>query len=210
MGAGARLIRVLVVAIAASPAFGAEPLVVDAPWVVVGDRWEFAGTRNGKPSTYTIEVIERGDDGRIRVKVDRSGQESTEYRDATMQYLYGGRLEYPQVVARFPLRADSAWRFDQATGSSNSSYTGEGRVVAQRTLTVPAGTFECLEVEAEARYSVGRSSLNTLNQTRWYCPAVKWYAQEAYRSTNWSAYNPADTYTNQGENRLVKFTPGTR
>ena len=119
----------------AVPADAIDPLVIEAPTVVAGDRWEFAGTRDGKPSTLSITVLEREADGRIRLEVDRTGKQSVEHRDGTMSYLFGGRLDRPQRMARYPLKVGERWTFERRTDKSDRSYAGDGRVVARRMLT---------------------------------------------------------------------------
>ena len=207
MRAALRLVLTSVAMLLHGGALAAD-LRVEAPQVVAGDKWEFAGNRNGVPTLWVIEILDRGDDGRIRARVEFLGREMIEYLDGSMNFLFGGRLDQPQVLAGYPMKTGDVWSFDIPLPSPHSSYTGNGRVIAQRTLTVPAGTFECLEVVAEGRRSTGTTYRNFYRRTRWFCPEIRWFAQEVYQVTTANNNNPAENASIEGEHRLIRFTPG--
>jgi RND superfamily putative drug exporter len=61
---------------------------------------------------------------------------------------FGGTLQPPQLLARWPLVVGDSWSGTSTAGTM--TITGTGRVVGERDLTTQAGTFHCWDVQLDA------------------------------------------------------------
>jgi hypothetical protein len=86
-------------------------LVIEAPTFHVGDTWEFSGTENGKPFSWTREVLEILPDSRLRVRSNRTGKETIAFFDQSMNILINGRIDRPLLRAKYPLANGLSWQY---------------------------------------------------------------------------------------------------
>jgi hypothetical protein len=61
---------------------------------------------------------------------------------------FGGTLQPPQLLARWPLTIGDTWSGTSTAGSM--TITGTGRVIGERDLTTPAGAFHCWDIQLDA------------------------------------------------------------
>lgn len=191
-----------------APVANAADLVIERPAFVPGDGWEFTGTENGAPYRWSRTIIEVMPDAKMQVKALRNDRETIETYDTSMNFLVGGRSDRGRQLARYPLRSGGSWTYAIGYENPNAAVGGEAKVVGQERLTVAAGTFDCLKVEATTTSSYARSSNTYQIITRWHCPEIKWIAKEVVSSRTSTTYNPAANVVREVITELVKFTPG--
>jgi uncharacterized membrane protein YdfJ with MMPL/SSD domain len=61
---------------------------------------------------------------------------------------FGGTLQPPQLLARWPLTIGDTWSGTSTAG--RVTIQGTGRVIGERDITVPAGTFHCWDIQLDA------------------------------------------------------------
>jgi hypothetical protein len=64
---------------------------------------------------------------------------------------FGGTLQPPQQVLRFPAQTGQTWETDWTTGSvsGHSSF----RVTAIRQVTIAGATYQCIEITTDSTFS---------------------------------------------------------
>ncbi len=127
--------------------------------------------------------------------------------DGAMNFMPEGKPERARALAKYPLQIGSEWAVARKFPNPGTDERGSAKVVAFETITVPAGTFQCYRVEAQASLT-NKSYNETRNWVRWYCPEIKWIAKETVETKTHNPYNPAATGTTLQTSELVKFTPG--
>lgn len=156
----------------ASPRAGNQAATVVAP-AIGGWRYHVTGSRRvgtsttpiDEPAPTTISRTGGTDDApHIRVQIETSSYS----RDDTRRYgpggvellastfsaqgaTFGGPLSPPQLLARSPLAVGDTWSGRSTSGSM--TIDGTGRVVRERDVTTPAGTFHCWEIKLDATIS---------------------------------------------------------
>jgi RND superfamily putative drug exporter len=81
---------------------------------------------------------------------------------------FGGTLQPPQQLARWPFRAGDQWTSDWSTGSVNGHTTA--RVMGARTVTVAGSTVQCWDVKTDTTFN--GSAKGEQHQTA--CWVVEW------------------------------------
>lgn len=61
---------------------------------------------------------------------------------------FGGPLQPPQLLIRWPIAVGDTWTGTSTAGST--TITGTGQVLGERNVTTPAGTFHCWDVQLDA------------------------------------------------------------
>jgi len=195
----------LALAAAGASAGSAAQPTVEAPRMLVGDKWEFAATaEDGKPSKWSREIVEIPSAEHLRV---RTGAKSIADYDAAMNFMPEGNPDFARVLVKYPLDVGSEWRIARRFPNPSTGEDGKAKVVAYETLTVPAGTYQCYRVEANSALT-NRTYTERRTWVRWYCPEVKWIAKETAETITFNPYNPAATGTTKLSSELVRFAPG--
>jgi hypothetical protein len=81
-----------------------------------------------------------------------------------------------------------------------------GHVAVRETIDVPAGRYDCMRVDADVSFGVKSFTLQRID-SRWYCPAIKWFAKESIEVRNFNPYQTGYSRTFE-QSELVLFTPG--
>jgi hypothetical protein len=183
----------------------AQP-TTDKPKIVVGDKWQFANITDpgAKMDTWSRAVVEVPEGDRLRVKL---GSGTIADYDGAMDWMPEGNLDYRRQLVAYPLGLGKEWSVARRFPNPSTSETGKARVAAQEQITVPAGTFQCWRIEAEASL-VNKTYSERRIWTRWYCPEVKWIAKEIVETTTYNPYNPAANGRTLTTSELVRFTAG--
>lgn len=175
----------------------------ERPKFNVGDKWVFnQSTGDGKTTTWSREIVELPSAEQLRV---RMGSGKVEDYDGAMNFMPEGNAERVRVLAKYPLKVGDAWSFSRKFANPQIAEEGKAKVVAFESLTVPAGTFQCYRVEAEASLT-NKSYKENRTWVRWYCPDVKWIAKETLDTKTTSRESGSSATAETSE--LVKFTPG--
>jgi len=178
----------------------------DKPRIIVGDQWEFTSNTKptGKDDTWSRTVLEVLADDRLRVRLDAGTL--ADY-DGNMDWMPEGNPDFRRQLVAYPLAAGKEWSISRRFPNPSTSETGKARVAAQEQVTVPAGTFQCWRVEAEASL-VNKSYSERRLWKRWYCPEVKWIAKEVVETTIFNPGNPAANGRTVQTSELVRFAAG--
>jgi len=194
----AMLVGMMPAALVAQPA-------ADKPKIVVGDKWQFVSTTEpGKADTWSRTVLEVQGDDRLRVQL---GAGTIADYDGGMDWMPDGNPDYRRQLVAYPLAIGKEWSVARRFPNPNTSETGKAKVVAQEQITVPAGTFQCWRIEADASL-VNRTNSERRVWTRWYCPEVKWIAKEILDTTIFNRNNPSGNGRTLMTSELAHFTPG--
>jgi len=184
----------------------AQP-VMEKPTYAVGDSWEFKQTTSpgDKVETLSRAIVEVLPDGRFRVRFQNN---TINEFDAAMNFMFEGNPDYTRVLVKYPLKVGNEWSPARKFQNPGTGESGEAKVVAYESITVPAGTFECYRVEAKATLNNKANYYEARTWKRWYCPDVKWIAKDILETQHSERNNPAANGTTVQTLELVKFTPG--
>ena len=145
------------------PAHGQEPASVPAPSFKPGDGWLFdetveRGASGFSETRYDLKV-ERVDEDTMVVGIKRDGapsdfQDHVDGLDWSLRHLVDGREEATARPYDFPLVVGKTWTADytdaQRHGLQTSAhYHWTYKVVGFEDITVPAGTFHAIKIEAK-------------------------------------------------------------
>lgn len=205
---GARVFAATLLATMLVGPTSASDLKLERPDYKVGDRWEFEGVENGQPTRWSRAIVEFKPDGRFVARTIRNGREQLDHYDGSMNFLNAGRVDRARLFAKYPMKVGDAWRFTLTFDNPNDFGEIDARVVAAERITVPAGAFDCLKVEAQLTAAQGRSRQHFERTTRWYCPEIKYIARELVSRGEQSTSNPAERVSRENDSTLVRFTPG--
>ena len=228
---------------AACAAFAAEG-TVSAPVFLAGDSWVFDHAVEKGPTGYAAtrldEIIERVGDDTMVVGIKRDGaptgfEDHVVGRDWSQRRIVDGEQTTTVRPFSYPLRVGKTWsvefrdptrRGQQLSAHVRRTYT----VVGWRDVTVPAGTFRALEVQAKgidegvievpnvaasgvatepgegSAFSTmrrgGRGTLTRATYTElYYVPAVKDYVESTEEQ-----YTPDNVLVSRTTEKLVSFT----
>jgi len=191
-----------VLALSLAPTVATGQPTVEKPTFKVGDRWVFNMVEGDKTSKWSREVVEVRQDG-LAVKF---GNGTIASYDDAMNVVDPKGIENSRILARYPLKIGAAWRYTRRPGQSEQfEERGSAKIVDYERITVPAGTFECFRVDAEAVVTY-RAYSEQRSWNRWYCPEIKWIAKERVEVHIFNPYAlPSSSVT---VSELQKYTPG--
>jgi hypothetical protein len=204
---------------------------IEAPRLVVGDRWQYRVVdqlRRGALSTLDVEVISAAaDTARVRFDYD-DGATRNEWVDEVDARggLRAGilwresprRFDPPAQLLAFPLEQGKTWRQAIETFRKDIELKDQiqiyGHVGERRMTTVPAGGYDAVYVYRilgldDAEFWRTRT---TRRDAIWYAAEVKAPVREA-REAEYTEIGGPDVATVRTEStvrELVSFRPGTR
>jgi hypothetical protein len=202
---------------------------VDAPRLVVGDRWQYRVTdnlRRGVVSQLDAEVVAvSGGSARIRIGyADNSGR--TEWIDEVdgRGGLRAGSLwrepsrpfNPPAQLLAFPLNDGKTWRQSIDTLRRDTELKDQiliyGKVDGRKATNVPAGGFDAVYVYRIVQLDDVEfwRTRTTRRDTVWYAPEVKAPVREAHEAeyTEIGGQDMATVRTESTLIELVSFRPG--
>ena len=153
----------------------------DPPDYKVGDKWTYRMVEKvaDKTSEWSREIAEVGPGNRL---LGRFEDGRTNEYDNAMNWAPTGP-EDARVLVKYPLKVGASWTFTHKPNTTtNVRENGEAKVVSYESITVPAGTFDCYRVDAQATAGARGYSAHR-KWSRWYCPAIKWIAKEHVETT---------------------------
>lgn len=176
----------------------------DRPDYKVGDKWTYhrVDAVADKTDEWSREITEVGPGNHMVVRTE-SG--SADQSDEAMNFAPAGP-EDARVLVKYPLKVGNSWTYSAITNpASLAREKGEVKVVAYESISVPAGTFDCYRIDAEAT-TAARAYKAQRRWSRWYCPAIKWIGKQ-HLETN--IFNPGGVNTRTDEtSELTSFSPG--
>lgn len=172
-----------VMALVAAPlvALAQIPMPVAKPVVKVGDRWKFVVvdplTKVARDATEQV-VSEVAADGFIVVETAPATEAKRQRYDPEWNGFQevNGRMEH-QVRVRFPLEPGKTWssKYEWINARNRHGQLDMSYKVGQpERVTVPAGTFEAIPIEASGtwrNFTTGASGIAM--EKRWYAPAAR-------------------------------------
>lgn len=135
------------------------------------------------------------------------GSGAVHYYDLLMNYSSDRPADTVTNYVKYPLRVGDEW----STGRRyvyqrpQAEQMGTAKAVALETVTVPAGTFECIRVDSESSYAAIKQTTYS-KVSRWYCPQIKWIAKEVVDRLLTSNWELGSRQIQISE--LRHFTPG--
>lgn len=185
---------VLVFAFALAAVAAAEERAVDRPDVRAGDRWTYRFTRTGpkvrhpKVRVYELAVTFVGPKAVQSVQTQPDGKQfdttwTPEWN--VVNDMRSGSFFPDSGMFRFPLRPGATYASTYEVvrpkaDTTDARYTLEVRVAGWEEVTVPAGTFRALRVEATGtsrRLERYTRHAGTIHYVYWYVPQVKRWAK---------------------------------
>ena len=172
----------------------ADEAVVDRPDVRPGDRWTYRFSRAGPnvkhPKVRVYELVVTF----VGPKVVQSVQTGPEGKQVDTTWtpewnvvndLRSGSFYPDSGMFRFPLRPGASYAsayevVRPKADTTDAKYTLEVRVAGWEEVTVPAGTFHALRVEATGtsrRLDRATRRAGTVHYVYWYAPQVKRWAK---------------------------------
>jgi len=179
--------------------------VAARPEYKVGDKWTYNSVDAvaGTTKETSREIREIGPANRI-VALYENG--STQEYDLDMNLAPTGAAD-ARLLVRYPLKVGDSWTFTaKFSATSNVRENGSVKVVAYESLTVPAGTFDCYRIDAEGTAAAGAYRAYR-RWSRWYCPAIKWFAKEHMQANVFSPFNGGTT-NEDWTAELIVYSPG--
>lgn len=197
-----KLLSVIIISFAfvAPCALAENPAKVEKPELKIGDRWTYQKIdmwKNSKEYVYSSEVTAVSDNEiREQWKMLEStsaasvgatgvdtydGQHNISIRDPDKDAGFKRVFNPPISLYSFPLEIGKGWesrsKFTNRRNDGEISEAFKVSVVSWEKISVPAGTFEALKLQATGYYTVtilGRGTFSgSTKRTWWFSPEVK-------------------------------------
>ncbi|MEI8190476.1 MAG: hypothetical protein WCI75_12240 [candidate division NC10 bacterium] len=177
----------------------AQTEIIEAPKLVVGDRWERS---NGR----TYEVL--GDEqGHYLVRMTRPGRVTEElwnkvtltsekFRDPGKDFQVP--MDPPEQTLLFPLTIGGKWGTTSRSATYGAHFARSYRVEAWEEVRIPVGTFKALRVRSDGRRM---DTGYQFTEIYWYSPEVR----GLLKANSTIADARARAYM---DFELLRFTPG--
>ena len=193
-GMQARL--VLVVLLCAGPCVAQSLSRAERPDVKVGDSWVYQDrdvrTGEKRDTSYVVAAVEAD-----RIVMDTGLSTSgawTFTREVNFIRRKTGAATAQEAkpywpAFRFPLEVGKTWDMpfendvETPTGTRHAKWRWKARVATAEAITVPAGTFQTLRVEAEGTFASQinrRSWTGSHTDTFWFSPDAKRYVKRVF------------------------------
>ena len=195
MRAIAHCLAVLAVTISWPAVLAAQSIDTSSNEVRLGDRWvyETKDEITGYPQATYTEIVTQISPAEIIVDLTISGKDGTalfvfdhDWNEVdTLVWKY--KPNDGQGI-RLPLAVGKEWRseFDakNTVTSANMRASVLSKVVAQQTLTTPAGTFETYKIERRIREfdTANPSRLSEIRSVIWYAPQINHWVRRTFET----------------------------
>lgn len=136
----------------------------------VGDRWEYSDTYSGRPLTRAVEVTQVSG-GMVREKISGEGIETVSIDHSGGAYLVGaGMIQFSPYLLAFGNPAPGTRLADVRSFNvpNCSGCNVAAQVIGMEKISVPAGAFDAIKLEASYSADGARGTL-----TYWYAPAAR-------------------------------------
>ncbi|WP_242538917.1 hypothetical protein [Trinickia acidisoli] len=190
-----KALAVALVLAACNAPYAAMAQSIDAPSLKEGDSWTYADTVEKGPSGWTQThdelTIQRVTDSHIYFTAKQAGSAQNGH-EAITDSDWGRTREFDgnEVVVNrplaFPLTAGKHWEVQYTEPHPNprlssETWTTKYKVVGFEDVTVPAGTFHALKIEAEGQWRGELASMNTVVQAAQASPGTTTMVTQAHR-----------------------------
>lgn len=184
----------------APPAAAAPP--VDTPSITesmediqLGDHWtyEFRDDISGDVKSTLTHTVTDVSGSQIGVRITRPGTSNNGYQtfDHSWNLMDSGVWRYAPndgTGIRSPLAVGKTWSFKSTdlnnTAGLSGKRSGTSKVVAQESVTTPAGTFETFKIETSFQIQNANdptAKVQAVAQT-WYAPAINHWVKRSFVS----------------------------
>jgi hypothetical protein len=159
----------------------------------VGDRFTY-NTRDeitGEPKEAYVAVVTEVSDKEIVTSVSAPGRNASQVvvLDRDLNRIDDAAWKFKPNNAqgiRPPLAVGKTWRFEfDSRNTQNGAVfrtTGVSKVVAQETVTTPAGTFETFKIERhQSEYNtIVQSRITEVDSVIWYAPKINRWVRRTF------------------------------
>jgi hypothetical protein len=159
----------------------------------VGDRYTYnmKDEITGEPKIGYIAVVTEVSDKEIVTSVSNPGRNASQVvvLDRDLNRIDDSTWKFKPNNAqgiRPPLAVGKTWRFefDSRNTQSGAAFrtTGVSKVVAQETVTTPAGTFETFKIERhQSEYNtIAQSRITEVDSVIWYAPKINRWVRRTF------------------------------
>ena len=181
--------------VAGSPS--AEP--ANAPEVMedvqIGDHWtyEFRDDITGDVKSILTNTVTDVSGSQIGVKIARVGNANAGYLtfDRSWNLVNNGDWRYTPHDGggiQAPLVAGKTWSFKGTDLNSTAGFVGKrsgtSKVIAQESVTTPAGTFDTFKIETSVQIQSSNDPTKKVQvvQQTWYAPAIDHWVKRSFVS----------------------------
>lgn len=195
----------LLVAMAATASL-ASAQTAEKPAINVGDHWTYQQVdKDGREVTWGRKVLSVDADGGFTVQ---TAPDKTMRFDGSWNYVDPRGSEYGRAAIRFPMTIGDEWSFvaRQLLQTNRIDQRNKYRIVAQESITVPAGTFDRLRAEGTSEATYKNAYTRQMKVTYWYCPQVKAVAKFVRDTT--TSTREAGASRESVESVLIRYAPG--
>jgi hypothetical protein len=161
----------------------------------LGDHWtyEFRDDISGDVKSVLTHTVTDVTDSQIGVRIVRIGNANSGYQtfDRSWNLINSGGWHYRPndgTGIRMPLVAGKTWSFKTADLASTAGFSGKrsgtSKVVAQESVTTPAGTFDTFKIETSFQIQNANDptkKVQAVAQT-WYAPAINHWVKRSFVS----------------------------
>ncbi len=161
----------------------------------VGDHWtyEFRDDISGDVKSTLTQIVTDVSGSEIGVRNNTLGTSNAGYQtfDRSWNLINSGNWRYrpnDNTGIRAPLAVGKTWSFKSddlnSTAGSNGKRSGTSKVIAQESVTTPAGTFDTFKIETSFRIQSANDptkKVQAVLQT-WYAPAIDHWVKRSFIS----------------------------
>jgi hypothetical protein len=174
--------------------------------VQLGDHWtyEFRDDITGDVKSVLTHTVTDVTDSEIGVRIARIGNANTGYQsfDRSWSLINSGAWRYTPndgTGIRAPLSVGKTWSFKSNdlnnTAGLSGKRSGTSKVIAQESVTTPAGTFDTFKIETSFQIQNANDptkKVQAVVQT-WYAPAIDHWVRRSFVSRSESRVREKNT-----------------
>ena len=172
----------------------------------VGDHWtyEYRDDITGDVKSVLTNTVTDVTDSQVGVRIARIGNANSGYQtfDHSWNLVVSGDWHYMPndgTGIRAPLAVGKIWSFKATDLNSTAGFSGKrsgtSKVVAQESVTTPAGTFDTFKIETSFQIQNANDptkKVQAIAQT-WYAPAINHWVKRSFLSRSDSRVREKNT-----------------
>jgi hypothetical protein len=182
-----------------SPASPASAVETPAPDTMdgtqVGDHWTYENKDEvtGEVKSTLTQTVTDVSGSDVAMRVDFQGSSNSNYLtfDSSWNLKESGDVRYDPndgTGVRLPLAVGKSWSFKatsvNAARGFSAKFSGTSKILAQETVTTPAGTFETFKIETSTQFHSANNPTKKVlvMQQMWYAPSINHWVKRSFVS----------------------------